>query len=935
MELVPGGELFTYVDERKGLDEPETVYIFRQIVSALLYCHRLLICHRDLKPENILLDRHDLSVKLIDFGMAALQPQGRLLSTPCGSPHYAAPEVVSSKPYDGTQADVWSCGVILYVMLTGTTPFNYPSNGDIRALFRDIGRADYFLPAELTREAQDLIRRIFVPDPAARITMDEIWDHPLLHKYDRAFGFVGSTGTKEAAIGPIPRIENWRVRSVQDIDREILGNMRTLWHSDSEQKLMHQLLNDEYNHEKLFYAALLKHREENLENFVGDVDSMGYSASDYHHSRPSQTVGCPPLPGAKATRTQSQYSILNDEHLRVSHSFAGPPPSVSSYDPYRASRNPIVGPAADYMNVTVHRQNTTSTGRTTRGIRHQGDKRIEAFRQSNRASTHTASSLVRSGRSRSSMPRSSISRASMASSHWPSSPPVVATMRPSELHKRGVSFSHLRRTSTSSAMAHSGSQKSKSPLSSRFSQKIRKSIAASLASPQALGTSSPSTYADQQITSRKTKDSGLAMPLIKAKHPDGPNVNIRNEIRKHSAELEKACEEAFFRSSVGSSLSATTSIFEKRRSLETPPTSFTVQEPELPDGNVTSLANLPLAAKDTPNSYLSKTLEETRHKLAAYKANPEESTAKFEEVLRMLENIMPPVNSATEGGRTSSAPGAISLEYAGLPMITEESDPRDSRDGPNWQRAVTTPRAKDRHEDQTIRMVQPSSPVTVAPLSIRKRQHDVNPSESSPKKTPPPITGARSNWQRPMERAHSLEPIAEDSVLDTPTNLRKKRSGWFGLNKREPEVDGRQKSMVTSNALSGLDDRTERRRPAAIALPEVNTDTLSLEPPFSAQSSEFPMRRKRLKTGKKSFAKWIARIGKTRAEASTLFPEGGKYNTGLIIFDIWYADTHMSSLQKPLCSLIRPLRRYSRTHRASIPHKLQDRSGRGSLAFSA
>ena len=80
MEFVDGGELFHYVDERKGLPEDEVIYIFRQIVSALLYCHRLRICHRDLKPENILLNQKDLTVKLIDFGMAALQPEGSTLA---------------------------------------------------------------------------------------------------------------------------------------------------------------------------------------------------------------------------------------------------------------------------------------------------------------------------------------------------------------------------------------------------------------------------------------------------------------------------------------------------------------------------------------------------------------------------------------------------------------------------------------------------------------------------------------------------------------------------------------------------------------------------------------------------------------------------------------------------------------------------------------
>lgn len=265
MEYVEGGELFHYVDEMKGLPEDESVFIFRQIVSALLYCHRLLICHRDLKPENILLDRDTLGVKLIDFGMAALQPKGRLLSTPCGSPHYAAPEVVSSKPYDGTQADVWSCGVILYVMLTGTTPFNYDNNNDIRSLFRDITAAKYTMPKDICYEAQDLLKRIFRPNPAQRLTMDEVWDHPFLHKFDRDFGFVGRDGTKEAAVGKAPSIDEWRVKRIQDIDREILSNMRTLWHSETEQSLISKLLDKhELNQEKLFYAALLKHKEETL-----------------------------------------------------------------------------------------------------------------------------------------------------------------------------------------------------------------------------------------------------------------------------------------------------------------------------------------------------------------------------------------------------------------------------------------------------------------------------------------------------------------------------------------------------------------------------------------------------------------------------------------------------------------------------------------------
>lgn len=244
MEYVPGCELFTYIDVNKGLDEVESVYIFRQIVAALLYCHRLHICHRDLKPENILLNPETLEVKLIDFGMAALQPEGKFLSTPCGSPHYAAPEVISSRPYDGTRSDVWSCGVILFVTLTGTTPYNYgpPPENNVKPLFQAIAKARYHMPPDFSFEAKDLIRRIFVTSPKQRVTADDVWDHPLLHKYDKAFNFVGPDGTKEAAIGPTPKIEDWTVSRIQDIDREILRNMRVLWHSVPEQGLIQKLL---------------------------------------------------------------------------------------------------------------------------------------------------------------------------------------------------------------------------------------------------------------------------------------------------------------------------------------------------------------------------------------------------------------------------------------------------------------------------------------------------------------------------------------------------------------------------------------------------------------------------------------------------------------------------------------------------------------------
>ena len=246
MEYVQGGELFHYIEEKGGLAEIEVVHLFRQIIAALLYCHRIHIHHRDLKPENILLDRGSFEIKLVDFGMAALQPEGRQLSTPCGSPHYAAPEVIRFKTYDGGKADVWSCGVILYVMLTGTPPFNYSSEDrDLKDLFRAIAQADYVMPDMIGREAQDLIRKILVPDPKRRINIEDIWDHPFLHKYDTQLNFQGDNMKMETWIGPRPRIDNWKPLMKQTVDREVLRNMRTLWHSEKEEVLIQRLLNNE------------------------------------------------------------------------------------------------------------------------------------------------------------------------------------------------------------------------------------------------------------------------------------------------------------------------------------------------------------------------------------------------------------------------------------------------------------------------------------------------------------------------------------------------------------------------------------------------------------------------------------------------------------------------------------------------------------------
>lgn len=160
------------------MEESEARRFFQQIIAAIEYCHRHKIVHRDLKPENLLLDEF-LNVKIGDFGLSNFMTDGDFLKTSCGSPNYAAPEVISGRLYSGPEVDVWSCGVILYVMLCGRLPFDDDS---IPTLFMKINKGIYTLPPYLSPEAKHLLSSMLVVDPMKRITIAEIQQLPWFQK---------------------------------------------------------------------------------------------------------------------------------------------------------------------------------------------------------------------------------------------------------------------------------------------------------------------------------------------------------------------------------------------------------------------------------------------------------------------------------------------------------------------------------------------------------------------------------------------------------------------------------------------------------------------------------------------------------------------------------------------------------------------------------
>lgn len=167
-------ELFDYLVKKGKCNDDEARKFFQQIICAVEYCHRHKIVHRDLKPENLLIDS-EKNVKIADFGLSNIMTDGNFLKTSCGSPNYAAPEVISGKLYAGPEVDVWSCGVILYVLLVGRLPFD---DDYIPALFKKIAAGNFYMPSYISSGAARLIRAMLQVHPVHRISIRDIRKDP-------------------------------------------------------------------------------------------------------------------------------------------------------------------------------------------------------------------------------------------------------------------------------------------------------------------------------------------------------------------------------------------------------------------------------------------------------------------------------------------------------------------------------------------------------------------------------------------------------------------------------------------------------------------------------------------------------------------------------------------------------------------------------------
>ncbi|KAJ7185580.1 CAMK/CAMKL/GIN4 protein kinase [Mycena filopes] len=264
LEYIEGGELFDFLVNRGRLPNPEALEYFKQIVYGLNYAHTFSIIHRDLKPENILIA--SLSpplIKIADWGMAAFAPPSLQLETSCGSPHYASPEIVNGERYQGNATDIWSCGVILYALLTGRLPFD---DKNVKVLLSKVKAGKYEMPNWIDPLAQDLLARMLVVDVSRRITIPEILSHPWILSASRS----PTDRSRPIPNPPLPPSPSTLARPLGHpslIDEELFSSLRVIWgrHTDPNGESIKRDLCSPAGrgvHAKAFYFLLGRYRED-------------------------------------------------------------------------------------------------------------------------------------------------------------------------------------------------------------------------------------------------------------------------------------------------------------------------------------------------------------------------------------------------------------------------------------------------------------------------------------------------------------------------------------------------------------------------------------------------------------------------------------------------------------------------------------------------
>ena len=256
-EYVQGIELIEYLNKKGKLKETEACKFFHQIISGLEYLHQCGIAHRDFKPENILLTNDNQILKIIDFGLSNTYKKGELLKTACGSPCYVPPEMIKEENYKGALCDIWSAGVILYLMLCGNLPF---FDDDNQILYEKILSGQYETPQHLSEDAKDLLSKILEIDPTKRISFEGIKSHPWFSLIDKKYLMHKGINVNE---------------DIMPIDEEILEKMEKLGLTDK-MEIRYNIIKNYHNKITTVYNLLLKKKIDNGKKSISDMNSDIY-----------------------------------------------------------------------------------------------------------------------------------------------------------------------------------------------------------------------------------------------------------------------------------------------------------------------------------------------------------------------------------------------------------------------------------------------------------------------------------------------------------------------------------------------------------------------------------------------------------------------------------------------------------------------------------
>ncbi|PHH87943.1 hypothetical protein CDD83_8211 [Cordyceps sp. RAO-2017] len=746
LEYIDQGDLFTFINSKGRLSEEVAIYFFRQMISAITYCHSFNVCHRDLKPENILITA-DLQIKIADFGMAALhQTANHQLATACGSPHYAAPELLKNRQYRGDRADIWSLGVILYAMLSATLPFDDP---DLRVMMAKTKKGHYEMPKCLTPEAEDLVRRMLQVNPDRRISLKEIWRHPVVQKYSYLDDFGDNSGQlpdtrKGFQYTPVPPA---------DIDPQLLRQLRSMWHMFSEQDLAFKLSCEEPNDQKAFYWLLYNYRNKQLEDFKPE---LAHSMSDYHHLKPAiwkKRVSTCQFAQPRANghgRSVSRFTVISNAADTEAE-------TDKSYDPYRGSRM---------------LQSCDSEISHAKIVIHRDAQAVRASSPAARARSGSGARRARASSVRTSMTTRQSSRGSLASlrSSRQGTPHVVA---PSLRHKRGVDFSHVRKRSTSAG-----------PAPRRGSHGAGPQGAAANGSMHQVG-SARSATPDMPRLADGTYPRAKGGPVIQVVKKGGVSMIFNEELRHFSNNCAQDCDKAFRSSliedeSVGGSLTDA-----ERKQRDSTPFSLTLDSPTVTtpatEASGASWQGRPLPK--APPEDVSRRGLVTSHGSDSHPTSWDEPEDDAELADEEVNRLALPVLLPRQGDRRVASAPAYSQgtrKLSTLPSINENAG-GSGNDGARIVSAPPHTSAHSGHEkdlgieylskvENSIRVVHSpgaTSPVKVPkPLNVRK-------------KTVTEDLGRKLHRQLAYNAEDYDDHATEPSARDQNGSAKKKKSSWF------------------------------------------------------------------------------------------------------------------------------------------------------------